>query len=180
MGKVYKNFDELVSHNQVFFKFLTKDGQTNLLRACWDARDGEMENYHKEIEALKNKLLEMEGANHALVNKLNLSDGHIKELRTYAEEVRTSAVATRTESMSMVEQMKVVGEENVELQLKIRSLEEVMESNRAEVETNLLHAHKLRELVAASNAYAEEQAREATTCTNEAKQCRQIATEKEQ
>ncbi|HAZ14305.1 MAG: hypothetical protein A2X86_18950 [Bdellovibrionales bacterium GWA2_49_15] len=180
MGKVYKNFDELVSHNAVFFKFLTKDGQTSLLRACWDARDSEMENYHKEIETLKAKLLEMEEVHKAQEHKLKTSEGHIKELRTYAEEVRSTAVAAKTESIGATEQMKAIGEENVELQLRIRSLEEVMESNRAEVETNLLHAHKLKELVAASNAYADEQAREATACSNEAKQCRQIATEKEQ
>jgi len=180
VGKVYKNFDELVSHNAVFFKFLTKDGQTSLLRACWDARDSEMENYHKEIETLKAKLLEMEEVHKAQEHKLKTSEGHIKELRTYAEEVRSTAVAAKTESIGATEQMKAIGEENVELQLRIRSLEEVMESNRAEVETNLLHAHKLKELVAASNAYADEQAREATACSNEAKQCRQIATEKEQ
>ncbi|MBI2520620.1 MAG: hypothetical protein HYV97_09385 [Bdellovibrio sp.] len=179
MSKVYKNFDELISHNAVFFKFLTKDGQTNLLRACWDARDGEMENYQKEIEALKSKLLEMEEGKGALENKLKLSEGHIKELRAYAEEVRSTAVAAKTECIGVTEQMKVIGEDNVELRLRVRSLEEVMESNRAEVETNLLHAHKLKELVTASNAYAEEQAREAATSSKQAEQARKIAEEKE-
>jgi hypothetical protein len=40
--RVYKNFDDLIDQNKSLFKRILDDGHIELMRACWCARDPEV------------------------------------------------------------------------------------------------------------------------------------------
>jgi chromosome segregation ATPase len=55
MAKIYKDFQDFVQQNESLLNHLGHDGQSNILRAIWQARQGEIEGLQKELAAMRAK-----------------------------------------------------------------------------------------------------------------------------
>ena len=72
----YKSFDDLVEQNKSLFKRIVDQGDMELMRACWSARDAEVNRHQRksikkqqELDGLKIEFEDQKGNTFTLENK---------------------------------------------------------------------------------------------------------------
>ena len=111
MKKIYKSFEELLSHNETIFTHILKNGHKGIIRACWDARQGEVEQLINKIKHLEGRVLKEdksikerdEKLNNfsQLENELSEATEYIEELRDYGEQVKQAVEMAKADTDSV-------------------------------------------------------------------------------
>ena len=122
--KIYHSFEELLEKNSSFFHFMEKHVSLELLRAVWNARQGEVEQLKKERDAREGhrQVLERE-----LVERKRLAEEREKsmgELRERLVLLEMELEIGVREWGEMKDEMALVGEEARELTQERDSLRE--------------------------------------------------------
>lgn|GEM_PF-5679815 len=180
MAKIYKSFDELIKQNESLFKLILKNGHTNLLRACWDARDAELQKLFEDNAFMERELKRALADKEDVEKCFSKSQEHSQELRQYAEQVKNLAESNLREAQGHRVELEALGQANLNLQLQVKQLQDYIEVNRIEVENNLQHGRKLKELVEAANLVAEQQTVRANEMASRTEVAEQLVEEKDQ
>lgn len=71
MAKIYASFEELLEQNKSVFDFILKKGHRELLRACWDAREGQVSEFKQQVATLSQQINSLSKQVNVLDEKLD-------------------------------------------------------------------------------------------------------------